>query len=118
MSSTEKLILDIKFFNNLTSGDQTFHNELIDVFIDSTKKQLSDIKNSINVKDGRYIWHSSLHTLKGSCLSIGALRLAHFILSNQNKEKDLPKDQKIAIYNEVEELLSKTIDEIEKLKID
>jgi HPt (histidine-containing phosphotransfer) domain-containing protein len=110
-----KPIFDIEFFNDITDGDKDFQSELIEVFISSVEEQLLDIKKvSEEQKSDPYKWHSVLHSLKGSCSSIGAIRLADFIISKQNKNIDFTTEEKIEIYKNIAILLEETKSELSK----
>ena len=53
--------------------------ELIDLFLDTTPRLVSDIKTGIEQRDPGAILHSA-HALKGALLSIGANQAAHAAL--------------------------------------
>ncbi|MDA7705369.1 Hpt domain-containing protein [Rickettsiales bacterium] len=117
MSTTQKPIFDTVFFNNITDGDESFKNELIDVFISSAQDQLHEIRKAAEEQNSnQYGWHSALHSLKGSCSSIGAIKLSSFIIEHQNKNLDLTKEYKISIYNDIKSILEETESEITKEK--
>lgn len=115
MSTTLKPIFDIEFFNDITDNDKDFQSELIEIFISSVSEQLLDIeKEAKEQKSDPYKWHSVLHSLKGSCSSIGAIRLSDFIISKQNKDIDFTREEKIKIYKKIETLLEETKSELLK----
>jgi HPt (histidine-containing phosphotransfer) domain-containing protein len=118
MSTTQKPIFDTLFFNNITGGDEDFKNELIEVFISSSDDQLFEIKKAAEDKNSdQYNWHSVLHSLKGSCSSIGAIQLSELIIKNQNKSNNqISKEERLNIYKEIEQLLQKTKSEMLKIK--
>lgn len=117
MSTTEKPIFDNHFFNNITEGDREFTDELIELFISSSGDQLLEIKKVADSKDSdSNAWHSALHSLKGSCSSIGALKLAEFIIDNQNKGSELTQEDRIKIHKEIAIMLDKTTSKMLELR--
>jgi|DEB0MinimDraft_10_1074344.scaffolds.fasta_scaffold30775_2 HPt (histidine-containing phosphotransfer) domain-containing protein len=115
MSTTLKPIFDMAFFNDITDGDKDFQSELTEVFVSSVSDQLLDIKKvSEEQKSNPYKWHSVLHSLKGSCSSIGAIKLSDFIISKQNKNINFTREEKIKIYKKIETLLEETKSELLK----
>ena len=117
MSTTEKPIFDYNFFNNITEGDQEFTNELIELFISSAGDQLLEIKKVADSEDSdSNAWHSALHSLKGSCSSIGALKLAEFIIDNQNKDSKLTQEDRIKIHKEIAIMLDQTTSKMLELR--
>ena len=117
MSTTKKPIFDNQFFNDITDGDDDFKKELIDIFISSTAEQLSEIEKVANSNNSdEDSWHSVLHSLKGSCFSIGALKLSDFIANSQNEDSKHSKEEKIEIYKEIAKLLEEIKSEMLKIK--
>ena len=113
MSTTEKPILNKEVFENITNGDSEFKNELINIFISSTKEQIAEIKEvAKSSNSNQYQWYSVLHSLKGSCSSVGAVKLSEFIIENQNKDEGYEKEERIRIYEEIKSLLEETNDAI------
>ena len=59
MSTTEKPILNKEVFENITNGDSELKNQLINIFISSTKEQIAEIKEvAKSSNSNQYQWYS------------------------------------------------------------
>jgi|TARA_B110000259_G_scaffold49330_1_gene57726 HPt (histidine-containing phosphotransfer) domain-containing protein len=116
MTTTEKPIFDNDFFNGVTDGDEEFKDALIKIFISSTENQIIEIKKvAYSTECDQNNWYSALHSLKGSCSSIGAIKLTSFIIDKQSMSEELNTEDKIEAYEEIHRLLGEVKSEILKI---
>ncbi|MFT4718681.1 MAG: HPt (histidine-containing phosphotransfer) domain-containing protein [Rickettsiales bacterium] len=116
MLTTEKPIFDNDFFGSITDGDEEFKDTLIKIFISSTENQIIEIKKVVDsAKYNQNNWYSALHSLKGSCSSVGAIKLTSFITDKQNMSEELNREDKIEAYEEMHKLLEEVKSEILKI---
>jgi HPt (histidine-containing phosphotransfer) domain-containing protein len=116
MPTTEKPIFDNDFFDIVTDGDKEFKDTLIKIFISSTESQIIEIKKVVySSKCNQNNWYSALHSLKGSCSSVGATKLTSFITDKQQMSEELNREDKIEAYEEIHRLLEEVKSEILKI---
>jgi PAS domain S-box-containing protein len=86
------IIFDANSLMEKISGDKEFFEELVNLFIEDTPKQLESIRNAYESKDMVNILHIA-HTIKGSSGNFGASRLqnAALLLEQTAKTGDFSK---------------------------
>ncbi|MCA9728264.1 MAG: Hpt domain-containing protein [Candidatus Eisenbacteria bacterium] len=68
-------LIDHSHLEDVSGGDREFEAELMQEFVGSTPRLISDLAQAIVVGDVKRVEISS-HTIKGSCRSLGAVLMA------------------------------------------
>ncbi len=108
------IVFDANSLMEKISGDKEFFEELVNLFIEDTPKQLESIKNAHEAKDIVNIQRIA-HTVKGSSGNFGASRLqnAASLLEHAAKTGDFSKIKSLIGAVEVEfNILEREIDKI------
>jgi HPt (histidine-containing phosphotransfer) domain-containing protein len=112
MSSTLAL-LDRDHLNAMTGGDKGLALEVIDIFREQTGLWMRLMDPKAEPKQ----WADAAHTLKGACLSLGALRLASYCeLAEKAGRSETPPSTTAAavLLGDVRDCLSATMEEVAK----
>lgn len=75
--------LDLDFFREIVGDDKEFENELFEIFLDNSKKNIAAMESAINSGDDN-AWYMASHAFKGSCASIGAFDLSKVLQEAQS----------------------------------
>jgi len=105
---TEQPAVDRASLDARVEGDVELLSELIDLFLDTTPRLISDIESAIALQNTDAVQHSA-HALKGAMLSIGATQAAHAALQLETME---PAGE----IQEAEELLNTLLREFNRLQ--
>ncbi len=65
------LPVDMKRLKVLTAGDEDFKKEIIDLFLEDTRRHLTLLKGAINVEDSSQV-EGTAHSVKGAAANMGA----------------------------------------------
>lgn len=112
MSSTLAL-LDRDHLKSMTGGDTSLALEVIDIFREQTGLWMRLMDPKAEPKQ----WADAAHTLKGACLSLGALRLASYceLAENAGRSETPPSVTAAAVLlGDVRDCLSATMEEVAK----
>jgi len=100
--------VDLENLREMIGNDKAIEKELISVFLTSSDECLESLKENTSDENNE-TWKSQSHAWKGLALNLGANQLGELCSEAQNN-KDLNEISK-------KELLTKIIDEYEKVKI-
>lgn len=104
--------VDLEFLRNITDHDSEFESDLLKIFIESSKNDVTKMENSIETGNNND-WYLSSHSFKGSAASIGAFTLAKTLEYAQfHKEDD--KEDKLKTLADVKGKLEMVIDFLSK----
>ncbi|MEZ5999301.1 Hpt domain-containing protein [Hyphomonas sp.] len=112
MSSTLAL-LDRDHLNTMTGGDKDLALEVIDIFREQTGLWMRLMDPKAEPRQ----WADAAHTLKGACLSLGALRLASYCEQAEKAGRsDTPPSVTAAavLLGDVRDCLTATMEEVAK----
>ncbi|MEM7618589.1 MAG: Hpt domain-containing protein [Pseudomonadota bacterium] len=79
----QKTIFNWKQLNEFTDGAKDIEIELIDMFIDNLKVDITALQNALHKEDFKS-WDSVVHNIYGACSHIGATELASFCEEGQD----------------------------------
>ncbi|MFK7872680.1 MAG: Hpt domain-containing protein [Oligoflexales bacterium] len=95
-----KNVLDDNVLNNLSllndedDGENSFLNEVIDIFLDTSPPLFQELYQSISANDERKIQYYA-HRLKGLCANIGAVDLQCIFADIENQGAESGEANKI-----------------------
>lgn len=94
-------------------GGDEFVQELAVLFSSQSKEIFESIKNAVESKNPDVL-HKSAHKLKGSCLNIGATKLAEMSKTIEAKGKNHDLEDIESLFLEFVDIYNKTIEEFSK----
>jgi HPt (histidine-containing phosphotransfer) domain-containing protein len=111
--SSSLALLDRAHLNAMTGGDKELALEVIDIFREQTSLWMRLMDPKAEPKQ----WADAAHTLNGSCLSLGALRLASVCerAEKAGRAETPPSVTAAAVLlGEVRDCLTETMEEVAK----
>ncbi|MEZ5984330.1 MAG: Hpt domain-containing protein [Hyphomonas sp.] len=111
--SSSLALLDRAHLNAMTGGDKELALEVIDIFREQTSLWMRLMDPKAEPKQ----WADAAHTLKGSCLSLGALKLASVCerAEKAGRAETPPSVTAAAVLlGEVRDCLTETMEEVAK----
>ena len=111
--SSPLALLDRDHLNAMTGGDRGLALEVIDIFREQTGLWMRLMDPKADPKQ----WADAAHTLKGACLSLGALRLARGCeLAEKAGRSETPPSITAAavLLGDVRDCLTETMEEVAK----
>ena len=111
--SSSLALLDRAHLNAMTGGDKELALEVIDIFREQTSLWMRLMDPKAEPKQ----WADAAHTLKGSCLSLGALKLASICerAEKAGRAETPPSVTAAAVLlGEVRDCLTETMEEVAK----
>ncbi|MFN8671681.1 MAG: Hpt domain-containing protein [Candidatus Sericytochromatia bacterium] len=96
-------------------GGDEFVQEIVTLFLDQSDEIYKDIKNAVESKNADVLYKSS-HKLKGSCLNIGAARLADISKTLELKGKTQDLSNLEEFFSQFNTIYQETYQEVSKLK--
>lgn len=111
---TEKLaLLDRAHLNTMTGGDTALALEVIEIF----REQTGLWSRLLDPKAEPKQWADAAHTMKGTCLSIGALQLASYCerAETAGRSDNPPSITAVAVLlGDIRDCLNHTMEEVAK----
>jgi len=104
--------IDYEFLKKIIGDDEEFEKELFNIFIDSSKYNISKLEKAILSNDNNS-WFMASHAMKGSSASIGAFSLSK-ALEVAQKISDDNSDKKIESLDNIKQEFERVHDFIKK----
>ncbi len=106
-------LIDWRALKQLSDGDSQFERELLSMFVDDTRSNLSELGDAVMARDAQRVTKLA-HYLKGSCGNVGIMSLHSCAanLESQARRGDLASSQQllaemIGIFQQVQGVLSR-----------
>jgi HPt (histidine-containing phosphotransfer) domain-containing protein len=113
---TEK-VTDLTYLKELSKGDNSFVQEMIEIFLEENPGELSALRKSIDQDDFPMIY-SSAHKLKSSTPFVGIYsRIRNHVLEIEDLAKRHERsDRMLELYDEIEKVCKKSREELQQMK--
>lgn len=107
--------VDLEELRRLSNGDEKFFNEMLSIFINTTRQEMSVMSEGVKEKNWKKITDSA-HKIVPPCRHVGAIALHDLLKAIEKKSRgqsDFESCKKLA--KEAETEADKVIAEIEKI---
>lgn len=99
MNMENNIAIDIDFLRKAIGDDKNFEKELFEIFLETSKYNLSKLETAINSGDSNS-WYMAAHALKGSSASIGAFNLSK-VMEIAQKSADNNSESKTKMFEDI-----------------
>ncbi len=79
--------IDLEFLRGIIDNDKQFEKELFEIFVDTAKRNIEKLEDSIESGDSNS-WYMASHAFKGAATSVGAFTLAEILEKAQQSPEE------------------------------
>jgi HPt (histidine-containing phosphotransfer) domain-containing protein len=107
--------IDLEELKRLSNGDEKFFHEMLSIFINTTRQEMSAMSEGLAKKDWKRV-SDGAHKIVPPCRHVGAMKLHDLLKNIERKARDEKETEKIeGLINEAKEEAEKVIAELEKV---